>query len=795
MSSDGSAVGEAVRLQEGGHATPAEALYRIAVENDPADIDAAFRLGVLLMHAGRNVEAVAAYQRVLAHDPRHASTHANLGAVLQALGRSGEAEQHYREAIAVNPILPAPHLNLGALLQGLGRTTEAEASFRAALRIDPEDATALLRLATLLLARDAAADALPLLRRLAAREPENSQVDFLTGAAHLMLRQPVEAIGPLTRAAAREPDRVAAPLARALVAAGESVRALPWFERAAALTPNDTALAADLLMARGCALQAEFRHEDAIAAFDTALAARPGNAPVYANRAASLTALGRVNDARLAYERAIEAAPDNADIRFHYGMLLQSMGRFDEARAALRRAAELRPGLAAVDAQLINTQLKLCDWRGLDGLIARLVANTRTELAAGRRTSTPPFGLTGTGAPFDVQMGSIRAEAVAIAASVAALKQGLPFTYAPRTGKLRVGYLSPDFRSHSVARLFRGLLEAHDRSKVELFAYSLCAEKSQDQDTAWFRRTFDHFRDFARTSHADAARAINADGIHVLVDLASHTKGARPEILALEPAPVQVHTLGYNLPLGAEWCRYLIADTVSFADPALRDLVPADLAMIDGPWAAIPPPPSDALPMTRAEAGLPRSGTVFAQFNAPQKLEPVLWGAWMRTLAAVPNSVLWMLESGDTVRRNLAREAASYGVDFARIVWAPAVPHADHVRRLGCADIAFDTYYYKGGATALEMLAAGVPVITLSGPGPAFGASLVVGAGTPETAAASVADYERISTELGRSPERIAELKRHLIAARSGAPLFDTARWARSMEDAYERMWEAVAAN
>ena len=444
--------------------------------------------------------------------------------------------------------------------------------------------------------------------------------------------------------------------------------------------------------------------------------------------------------------------------------------------------------MAAALSNLAHMQFKLCDWRGLDDLIAEIVDVTKAELAAGRRPSAAPSSLLATGAPFELQMAVTRAEADAIGESVAALREPSPEPPPAPGGRLRVAYLSPDFRGHSAGRLFRTLLEAHDRDRFEWHGYSLAGNAGAA--TRWFREAFDGFRDLSNAGHAEAARQIRADGIHVLVDLASHTRGARPEILALQPAPVQCHYLGYNLPLGADWCPWLVADPVSFANSSSRAALPATLAMLEGPWAAAAPF-SALTPMPRRAAGLPDDAFVVANFNAAQKLDPAMWAVWMRVLSGAPRAVLWMLDPGATARRNLAREAAAAGIDPARIVWAQPLPRDRHLGRLACADVAVDTHLFKGGATALEMLCAGVPVVSLRDPGPARCASLLEAAGLPELAAKDLADYELILARLALEPERTAGLRDRLIAARETAPLFDTARWARDVEAAYGRMWAA----
>ena len=798
----------------------AEEALQEALTTDPNSTDAQMRLAVLFMHGGRFDEATRAFTKVLALDPGNARALANLGTVLQALGRNSEAEARYEEAIAADPDLDPVHLNLSHILLDSGRTPEALAHIRAAVRINPSNPIALHLLASTLISQGgggAISEALEVLADWGTLNDGEPQQAYLMGAALLVSEDVAAAIPHLTQAAEKAPELAAATLARALVADGRPGDGERWFVTALKGDPDKDLMAeygqclrelgrltesrvvfqgvlaadADFAPAHrglGNVLQAEYRHDDALIEFEAALVADPADAPSLANKAASLQLLGRPRDALATYERAIEADPAAPEIRFNQGSLLQTMGRFDEAKVAFRRALDLRPGYAQVTPFLLHMLLKLCDWDNLEALTAEMEANTRAELAQGIRVSSTPFSLFGTAVPFDLQMDATRSEAAAIGAHVAETKARLAFSYGPRGNKLRVGYISPDLRNHSAGRLFQNLLRAHDRSKLEIFGYSLAPKDALDETTDWFKTHFDEFRDLSDSSHEESATLIHGDGINVLVDLASHTKGARPEILALEPAPVQCHYLGYNLPLGADWCRYMIADPVSFADQAIVSALPCDLVLLDGAWAATAPP-TPVEPMTRAEASLPETGFVFANFNAPQKCEPVIWGVWMRILAAVPGSILWMLGAGKSVKRNLRREAEARGVAADRIAFAPPMSHDQHLRRLPLADVAFDTHHFKGGATPLEFLGANVPVMTLLNVGPAWGASLLYAVGVPETAAKDIADYERIAVDLARNPETLADLKARLKAAPQSAALYDTQKWARDVEAAFDKMW------
>ena len=574
-------------------------------------------------------------------------------------------------------------------------------------------------------------------------------------------------------------------LGRAYVGQNDWASAAQWLAKALVAQPGDAGLRSALIRAAGL-LQASSLYGTALAAFDALLSDDAGNREALQGRAATLQLLDRGEEARLAFERAIAIAPDDPAARIGYGVLLHGQRRFEEAVLAFRRALELDPGNAAATAHLVNAKRRLCDWRELDALTNQVIAATRAELASGDPVSAPMLGFLATGAPFALCMEVVRAVAAGVTRAASAQRTE-PFRYARRGKRLRIGFLSPDFRGHSAGRMAATLVSALDRGRVELFGYSLVPDANRDDTTAWFAGVFDRFRDISHDAAATAAAHINADGINVLVDLAGYTRGARPEILALCPAPVQCHYLGLNLPLGGDWCPWLIADRTSYADSAVAGAVPARIAWLDGPWAATPR--SADVPMTRTEAGLPPESLVFAAFAEPHKFDPESWRAWMGLLNAAPSARLWLLDGGDTVRRNLVRYAAVAGVSGDRLVWAPRIANAEHRRRLACADIALDTWVQKSGATVLEFLAAGVPVLTTRNPGPAFGAALVVAAGIPECVAENLAHAMGVGAELAHDPSRLARLRARL---QEPAPLFDTRRWAAQVEAAFAAMWDAV---
>ena len=435
-----------------------------------------------------------------------------------------------------------------------------------------------------------------------------------------------------------------------------------------------------------------------------------------------------------------------------------------------------------------------CDWESLPTVMADAIADIRQGLTAGGQTLAPPFCLAATDAPADLRLALARRDSARCITAVAPLRDR--FVRPParsRGAKLRVGYISPDFRRHSVGISFRDLLAAHDRSSFEWHGYALRGDLA-DELTDEFVRRFDAFTTLDGLTVDGAAGRIAADEIDVLIDLAGHTRHSAIEIFALSPAPVQAHYLGYGATLGADCIPYLITDP-AHTPPAMADHCSEQLVYLPDTFMAAPRAEIADEAWQRAECGLPDDGFVFACFNAHHKFEPETFAAWMRLLAAVDRSVLWCRSGTDRAVENLRRAATAAGVDPARLVFAGHLPHARHLARHRLADLALDTRHHAGGVTTLDALWAGVPVLTIAGATQPSrtGASILTAAGLPALIVASLADYEAEALRLATDPTALLSLRAKLEATRETCALFDQPRLARHLESAYMTMWRRHA--
>jgi protein O-GlcNAc transferase len=556
--------------------------------------------------------------------------------------------------------------------------------------------------------------------------------------------------------------------------------ALASYDRAIALKPGY----AEAFNNRGVALQSLKRIDEALANCEQALALKPDFAEAYYNRGNALSALKRFEAALASYEQAIALKPDYGEAFGRRGAMLMELKRLPEALASYDRAIALKPGLKYLGGDRLNAKMNLCDWTGFEADCSRIVA----ELANGIAAASPFYILATPIGPADQLRCAERLIAEEFPASPVARWRGEHYA----RDRIRVAYLSADFRDHPVSYLIAGLFEQHDRTRFEVFGVGYGPD-DPGKTRARLRRGFDRFIDVDRHSDQEAASLLRELEIDIAVDLMGLTGNSRLGIFALRPSPIHVSYLGYAGTTGASYIDYIIGD---------RFLIPTDQHKYFSEKVALLPEcfqvndarrPIAAHPPSRREAGLPDHGFIFCCFNNAAKITPDIFDVWMRLLHEVDGSILWLAPTESGARGNLAREAARRGVSPDRLVFAPRLQHQeDHLARHRLADLFLDTRYFNAHTTASDALWAGLPVLTC--PGVTYASrvagSLLNGIGLAELIASSLLDYEALALKLARDPLLLASLKQKLARNRKSYPLFDTKRFARHIEAAYVTMLE-----
>jgi protein O-GlcNAc transferase len=500
-----------------------------------------------------------------------------------------------------------------------------------------------------------------------------------------------------------------------------------------------------------------------------------------------LARVGRLDEAVMSFHQALAIDPDFAPAHFGLGNVLKTRGKLRDAVACFDRAAALDPENADVLSVWFRERQIICDWSRYHEFEVKVRQAIGAQPSAGA-----PFTLLALSSTPQEQLDCARR----VGAKIAVRESQLLPRRQPRPGdRIRVGYLSADFRPHPVGFLIAEVIERHDRRRFEVFGYS----SGPDEPSGMRRRfsgAFDRFVDINDTPHRVAARLIHDDGIDILVGLTGYTAHGRSGILANRPAPIQVNYLGYPGTMGADFVDYIIVDRF-LVPPDQQPLYTEKLVYLPNCYQ-----PSDTRRIiaepgpSRVECGLPEAGFIFCSFNNSYKITPTFFDVWMRLLNAVPGSVLWLTQSNALVADNLRREATSRGIAAERLVFAPPVPMPKYLARLGLADLFMDTLPYNAGATANDALWAGLPVLTCSGESYVgrMAGSLLTAAGLPELITTSLAEYEALALRLATDRNQLAALQQKLARNRSTMPLFDIARFTRDLEAAYTKMWETWGA-
>lgn len=522
------------------------------------------------------------------------------------------------------------------------------------------------------------------------------------------------------------------------------------------------------------------RPEAALPCFDRALALDAGHREIHLNRAKAQLALGRSDEALLSYQHALALQPD-AEIHRNCGNILYRQKRYREGLAAYDSAWRLKPDLLGIEGHRLDTRLHLADWNDLDREAASLVASVR----AGKASTQPFIFLAAPGHAADQQhCARLWAQRLHPAAATP-LWRGERYAHE----RIRIAYLSADFRVHPMAFLLAGLIEHHDRSRFDIIGVSFGTDDSSEI-RGRIEAAFETFIDARAMSEREIAALIRAREVDIAVDLMGYTTNSRTGIFAQRPAPVQAQYLGFPGTMGVPYIDYAIADGV-VVPAGERGFYSEKVAMLPDCYfvnddkRAIAP-----RIFSRAELGLPPDGFVFCCFNSTHKITPALFDRWMRMLAMVDGSVLWLLRDNADAVDNLRREASHRGIDPARLVFAERLPVPEHLARHRAADLFLDTLPYNAHTTAADALWAGLPVLTC--PGATFAgrvaASMLRAVGLSELIAPSLDDYERLAIALAADRERLAEIRTRLAGNRLTKPLFDTALFTRRMEAAFTAM-------
>ena len=708
-------------------------------------------------HAGNLPVAEALCRQVLQQHPGHAQA-------LFLLGVMAAQDRHYRQAVellqqaaAGAPNRPEIYDTLGSCLYGLGRLDEALAAYQQAVALQPDFAEALSNLSQVLREKQRHDEAIQACQKAITLRPTFPPAFNNLGSALGAKGRLAESIEAFRKAVALDPQygTAFANLAQALAKAGRTDEALPYYRQALTLIPEH----AETWRSFGETWFKRERYDAAVAACQRAVELRPDYAEAYNTLGASFQAMDQYTEAIDAYRKAIAQRPEYALARDNLATVLSLIGRHTESRAEFQRALALRPDDIETHCHLLF-HLHY-DPKGDPQMIAE----------AHRHWS--------------------RCHA-----------QPLKHLIRPHANdrdpnrRLKIGYVSPDFRRHPVAPMVLPLIATHDHAHFEVFCYAQVPQP--DVMTARFQQHAQQWRSTVGLSDQQVAEQIRQDQIDILVDLAGHTAGNRLLVFAQKPAPVQVARQGYPDTTGLNTIDYRMTD--AYADPpGLADTLHTErlIRLPQTNWLYQPPPEEASVEPCPFESGMP---ITFGCFNTFAKVTEPMLHLWAQILQAVPQSRLLLkgkqLVSED-VRRHVLALFHSHGISADRLELVGKTPKIiEHMHLYRRMTIALDPFPYHGTTSTCEALWMGVPVITLAGQTHVsrVGVSLLTNVGTPELIAQTPEEYLRIAVDLATDRPRLTHLHAMLRQMLQSSPIMDYPRFARHVENAYRTMWHTWCA-
>ena len=510
--------------------------------------------------------------------------------------------------------------------------------------------------------------------------------------------------------------------------------------------------------------------------------------------------LGKFDEAIEFYHQALLRRQDLVDTHVNLGVTFEARGDSQAAMDCYRTALRIDPDHGKTYSHLAHCSQSLCDWQQLASCHDKLDSLTEQALVNGKKPDEMPFLNLARHMDAELNGKVARAWSDEIARRMSGWRVAAPADHpasqhAVSENKTTLGFMSNNFRNHPTAHLISGMFGHFNRNDFNIFCYSY-GEDDGSSYAERIRRESDRFIDIGLLSHRQAAERIYEDGVDILVDLVGYMQGHRLQIAALHPAPVQVRWLGHAGTTGAAFFDYVITDPIVTPEdhepfysekfvymPHCYQINNNRQPIADRRWH-------------RKDVGLPSDAFVFCCFCSHYKLDPVMFGSWMRIMDQVPEGVLWLLGGNQAMQDNLRRQAADHGIDPVRLVFAARESKELHLSRLQMADLALDTRIVNGAATTSDALWAGVPVLALQGNHFAsrMSSSILTAVGLTELITDSQREYEELAVHLANRREKLRAIRQQLAKNRLRAPLFDTGGFVADLQRGFKKIWTAYCA-
>ena len=510
------------------------------------------------------------------------------------------------------------------------------------------------------------------------------------------------------------------------------------------------------------------------------------DATAYYQVGLALSHLGVTDETTKYFKKAFELKP-SAEAAYGIGTSYQFKKLFDQAIFWFKRSLSVDKTYFSSTYQMIAIRMMLADWdtRVADGTL--LLETLKSHLFNNNfQLSIPYLSFSALNINMEHNLKIHR-----FIGSNIERKVKNPSKYKFEKGhsstlKIKIGYISPDFRAHPMGRLLRDHFIYHDRQKFEIYGYNLTSAEKEDPYHQKIKDGCDFFRDIYFDSTKEAVQKIQDDNIDILIDLGGYTNHSRTEILAHQAAPIQISYLGYPNTMGADYIQYILADEW-LIPPQMEQYYHEKIIKI--PHGIVGSYHDNSKNIEdRNTLGISSNSFVYASFNRIEKITPQMFTIWMEVLKEVPNSVLWI--SGEKLAyQNLEKEAQEMGIDKKQLIFSESVPFDQYLGRMTLADVFLDTHYYSAGATAVSAINMGLPILTVIDKSytSRMGASVLAAANMNELICNNLEEYKNKAIQLGTEPSFYRLIKEKLKAP-SELPLFDNARFVRNLEAALMKL-------
>jgi len=727
----------------------AEALYRQILSLDAHHVDSLHLLGVVAYLTGRHELAAEMIGRAISLNDKVAEFHSNLGNALMDMGKLTEAIASYQQALIIKPNFPEALYNLGDTFRDQGKLAEAIACYEKALSVKPDSPEVLLNLGNVLTTQGKLTEAIASYENALSVRPVFPEALLALGNALMAQSKPTQAIPHYQQALAIKPQfpEVLCCLGSAFMAQGKPTQAIPCYQKALAIKPDFP----EALGSLGTALMVQGKLTEAVTHYEQALAIKPDFPEALCDLGNALMGQGKLTEAAARYKQALAIKPDNIEALCNLGATLMVQGELTEAQAYYDRAIAIKPDFATAHSnRLLNMQY-------MPMVTPRELFNAHKHYAqcieAPLKSLWPKYQ-----------------------------------NKADAHRRLKVGYVSADFKNHPVAYFIEPILAGHDKAVIEVYCYY--NNRRRDSYTDQIMRHADHWLDCAEMSDEQLAERIRVDSIDILVDLSGHTAGNRLSVFARKPAPVQVTWIGYAGTTGLSAMDYRITDAC-MDPPGMTEKYHSE-ALIRLPGSNAPYRPEPHCPQVNALPALTSGEFVFASLNNLVKINQTVVNLWSQILAALPHARLMLGNvTDDIIKRRVLDLFAQAGVDAQRLILKPRMSLLDYLALHHQIDMALDTFPYNGGTTSMHSLWMGVPVLTLAGEHTIsrVGVAALTGAGLDKFITHSEQEYLQRAVQIAQELPSLNQTRQLLRERMGGGTVSDPAKITRHLEAAYRDVW------